>query len=193
MRDERTTQIIVKPNSILIQGLNRPRKRTKRLPIHTMRMARGMHIRPRLVDLAVDRKRRPIDRQLGAAGQDVAALVDQHQVRHADLAKVLGQRVDPKVVRVRRVAQRDVAGHALVEALPREDAEGGGEVLLVVLPGGVGGGKGGRGADDDLAGCVAEEVHFVEELVLCSSGFLRGGGGGASSSSSSTSGSALLL
>lgn len=135
-------------------------------------MARRVHVRARLVDLAVDGEGGAVDGQLGAALEHAPALVDEHEVRHADLAKVPRQRVDPEPSRVLRVAQRDVAGDPLVEALAREDAEGGGEVPLVVGAGGGGRGEGRRGADGDLAGGVAEEVHVLEV-------FLLGGGGRA--------------
>lgn len=109
-----------------------------------MRVTSRIHVRPRLVDLAVDRERGPVDGQLRTAGEHIPVLVDQHQVGHPDLAEVLGKRVDPEMVRVLRVTERDVAGHALIEALSREHAEGGGEVLLVVTPGGFGRSKGRR-------------------------------------------------
>ena len=46
--------------------------------------------------------------------------------------KCIAERVDPEVVELLGVAGGDVAGDALVEAEPREQAERGGEALLAV-------------------------------------------------------------
>lgn len=79
-----------------------------------MRMARRMHIRPRLMNLAMDGKRRGIDRLV--PHYHTAFLVHQYQIRHADLAEMLRERVQPEMVRQDWVANGDVACDAFVEA-----------------------------------------------------------------------------
>ena len=59
-------------------------------------------------------------------------VVDQDQVRHADLLEVHPQRVDPEVVEPLRVAGGDVTRHPFVEPELPEQSEGGGEALLAV-------------------------------------------------------------
>ena len=62
----------------------------------------------------------------------LAVVVDEHEVGHRDLPEVHRERVDPEVVEQLGVAGGDVAGDALVEPEPREQAERGREALLAV-------------------------------------------------------------
>lgn len=78
-----------------------------------MRMARGMDIRSRLVNLAVNRESRRVDGLV--ADHYIALFVHEDEVRDGDLAEVLGERVQPEVVRQYRVADGDVACDAFVE------------------------------------------------------------------------------
>lgn len=63
------------------------------LAVDAVRVARRVDVRPRLVDLRVDGERGRVDGFV--ADHDVAVLVDQDQVRHADLREVLRERVEP--------------------------------------------------------------------------------------------------
>src|SRR3954466_12024403 len=80
-----------------------------------------------------------MDRKRGAvhgpvALHDVAVVVDQDQIRDADLREVHAERVDPEVVQPLGVAGGDVPRTALVEAAAREEPERGREPLLAVQP-----------------------------------------------------------
>jgi hypothetical protein len=55
---------------------------------------------------------------------DVAGVVDEDQMRDADLREVARQRIQPEVVGADGVADGDVAGDALVEAAVGEAANG---------------------------------------------------------------------
>ena len=59
-------------------------------------------------------------------------VVDQQQVLDADLPEAHADRIDPEVVGALGVARGDVAGGALGEAEPPEEAEGGGQSLLSI-------------------------------------------------------------
>lgn len=56
-------------------------------------MARGMHVRPCLVNLGMDRKSRSVDGLF--ADHDLAVFVHEDEVTHADLREVSGQWVEP--------------------------------------------------------------------------------------------------
>ena len=62
----------------------------------------------------------------------LALVIDQQEVLDADLPEAHAERVHPEVVGELGVARGDVAGRALAEAEPAEQAEGGGEPLLAV-------------------------------------------------------------
>ena len=66
------------------------------------------------------------------AVDDLAVMVDEHQVADAHVAEAHAERVDPEVVGALRVADGDVAGDALGEAEPAEDAQRAGELGLAV-------------------------------------------------------------
>ena len=82
------------------------------------------------VHLRVDGEGGRVDRPV--ALDDLAVVVDADQVVDRDVLEVHAERVDPEVVGVLGVAGGDVAGDALVEPEPAEDAEGRGEALLQV-------------------------------------------------------------
>jgi hypothetical protein len=105
-------------------------ERRERLAVDRVAVRRGDDVGPGRVDLRVDRERSLVDR--GVALDHLAAVVDADQVVDADHLEVHPERVDPEPVRVLRVADGDVAGHALVEPEPPEQAERGGEALLQV-------------------------------------------------------------
>src|SRR5438874_4397364 len=78
----------------------------------------------------MDDERGLVDRRV--ALDDVALVVDEQQVGDADVAEARAEGVHPEVVEALRVARRDVAGHALVEAETPEQPERGSEALLAV-------------------------------------------------------------
>ena len=88
------------------------------------------HVGPGGVDLRVDDEGGQVERP--GALDHLARVVDQHEVADPDLAEAHAERVDPEVVGALGVPGGDVAGGALVEAEPPEEAEGGGQALLAV-------------------------------------------------------------
>ena len=70
--------VFIKPQTILRDHIELPSKNRERLAIHTMRMARSVNIRPRLMNLRVDRERSGVDGLV--ADDDFAVFVDQDQV-----------------------------------------------------------------------------------------------------------------
>lgn len=131
-------------------------------------MARRVDIGPRSVNGRMDGKRRRVNRLVTL--DDKAAFIDEDEIRDADLAKVLGQGVQPKVVRVDGVADGNVASDAFVVASVGKDAKGGGEVGFAVGAFVVRGGEGWVAADGE--GCAG--VGFAEGLDRGG----RGAGGG---------------
>lgn len=66
------------------------------LAIDAVRVAGGVHVRARGVDGRVDGEGGPVDRLL--ALHHLPRVVDEDEVRHADLREVRRQRVEPEVV-----------------------------------------------------------------------------------------------
>ena len=136
-----------------------------------MRMARGRHVRPRLVHSAMNQEPRRVRRQAHVAPDRLAVIVDEDHVARFQQPEVLRQRVRPESVRVLRVAHGDVARHAFRVALAGEDAEGEGHFGQHPLPvRGVGGVRGDAG--EGLA--LGDELEGGFGGV----GFLVGGGVG---------------
>jgi len=106
------------------------------------------------VHLAVDGEGGAVDGTV--AFHHLALVVDQDQVRRADVPEVHAERVDPEVVGPLRIAGGDVPGDPFVEAELGEEAEGGGQALLPVeaLVGGV------------LERHVGRQLHDVGHGVL---------------------------
>ncbi|KJR90047.1 uncharacterized protein SPSK_06589 [Sporothrix schenckii 1099-18] len=121
---------LVETEGILRNHVQWPPKGTKCLAVDGVRVAGGMHVRPRLVDFRVDGKRGGIDGL--AALDDDAVFVDENEVGHADLRKVHRQRIQPEMVGQNWIAHRHVAGHALVEAAIGKYAEDSRQMLLAV-------------------------------------------------------------
>jgi hypothetical protein len=69
---------------ILVKGAGILSERIEQ-PAQSSRVDRGMDDESRLID-------RPI------ADQDIALMVDELQIRHPDLAEMLGQRIDPEAL-----------------------------------------------------------------------------------------------
>lgn len=79
---------IVEAQRVLRDHVELPPEGRECLTIHAMRVTSRVNIRPRLMDLAMDRECSRVDRLV--PDHDVTFLVDEDQVRHADLAEVLG-------------------------------------------------------------------------------------------------------
>ena len=90
----------------------------------------GHDVGPGGVDLGVDGEGGAVDRPV--ALDDLALVVEQHQVADPDVGEGLAERVDPEVVGQLRVAGGDVPGDALLVAEVGEEPEGGGQALLAV-------------------------------------------------------------
>ena len=120
------------PQRVLCHHVERASKHGEGLPVDRMSVARGMDVRPGLVDFRVDGKRGRVDRLL--AFDDLPVFVHEDQVRNADLREMLREGIQPEMIREDRIADGDVARDTLVEAAVCEDAERGGEVLLPVQP-----------------------------------------------------------
>lgn len=102
-------------------------ERTVRAPVNRVRVRRAHDVGPGLVHGVVDHVGGGIQEPVLAAVDDLALFVDEDQVRGLDQAEGGAERVHPERVGVHRVAERDVAGDAFVEAIFAEDAEGGWE------------------------------------------------------------------
>lgn len=143
-------QIIVEAQGILVQHLNGTAETRKGFPVHGVGVTRRVQIRPCLVNLTVDGKRRSVDGMLGPSGNDFAALVDQHQIRHLDHGEVHAQRINPEMFYrllvsvvvdfgfVRRtwidwISQRDVPCNTLIKPLFGKDPERHGQMLHLVF------------------------------------------------------------
>ena len=96
-------------------------------------MRRTEDIRPRLVDRRVDHVRRRVQQPILPAVDHVAGVVDEDQVGLGHQAESAPEGVHPEAVGLHGVAEGDVAGDALVEAVFAEDAEGGSEAAFEVV------------------------------------------------------------
>jgi hypothetical protein len=169
------TMGLVKANAVLCNHVQFPAKRTKCLAMHAMRMTRRIYIWPSLVDSAVNRKRRSIDRFI--ALDYLALLIHQYQVGHADEREVRRQRVQPKVVFEYGIADGDVACDAFIEAARREDAVCCCEVLFAVEALVFERGELGVRADlEGFAGCGA--AHGCDAVVVMRFGVVDAKAGG---------------
>ena len=134
-------------------------ERGEGLAVDRVGVGRGDDVGPRGVDGRVDDERRAIDRAL--ALDDLAVVVDENQVRDADVAEVHPEGVDPEVVEQFGVARRDVPGDAFGEAELAEDAQRAGESLLAVLAFGLDRVEGRRNVEDQLLLVFRESIHYV--------------------------------
>src|ERR1700730_16496023 len=95
-----------------------------------MRMRRGNHVSARSVYLRVNRECRSI---YGVAAlDDLAAMVDQDQIRRADLPEMHPEGVHPEMVQPFRVAGGDVPGHSFIKCETRKQAKCGGKHALAM-------------------------------------------------------------
>src|SRR5580704_4747632 len=84
------------------------------------------------MDLGVDGEGGDVDRLITL--DHLASVVDQNQVRHADVAKVHGEGVHPEVIEAFGIAGGDMTGDSLVESELGEESEGRRQPLLPVEP-----------------------------------------------------------
>ena len=83
-----------------------------------------------------------------------AVIVDQHEVRSANLREVHAERVGPEPVVMFRIARGNVAGDAFIESEAREQAECACEVNFAMAALFFGGGESGRPRQIlDSSGC----------------------------------------
>jgi hypothetical protein len=85
------------------------------------------------VDRRVDHVGGGVEQAVLAAADDFAGVVDEDEVGFGHEAEGAAEGVHPEAVRLDRVAERDVAGDAFVEAVFAEDAEGGGQAAFEVF------------------------------------------------------------
>jgi hypothetical protein len=68
-------------------------------------VARGVQVRPRLVNLAVDREGWAVDGRLCAFRLYFTLLIDENKITDADLRKVRAERIDPKVLGIEGITE----------------------------------------------------------------------------------------
>ncbi|MEY4362599.1 MAG: hypothetical protein RL391_1905, partial [Actinomycetota bacterium] len=88
------------------------------------------HIGSRLMNRRVDHECRPIHRHV--AMDDFAMMIHEEKIADPHVAERQTERIDPEVIGLLGVAHGDVAGHALSETEPTEDAQGTGQALLAI-------------------------------------------------------------
>src|SRR5262249_51888983 len=86
-----------------------------------MRMCCRNHIRAGVMNARMDREGSGVDRM--PAFHDFALGVYQDQVGRADLPEMHTKRIDPEMIRSRRIARRNVSGNAFVETELGEQTE----------------------------------------------------------------------
>lgn len=84
-----TTQVVIKPKSVLVQWLDGSSKAGEGFPKDRMRMACRVDVRPCLMYFAVDRKGRAVDGELRSFVLHLSLLIDENQIADADLREVL--------------------------------------------------------------------------------------------------------
>lgn len=136
-REETIRTYIVERAAVLrdnIQGL----PQTAIAPsINTVTVRCTQDIRSGLMDRRVDHVRRRVEKSTLSAINDLSIMVDLNEIALLDHAEGNTERVDPEGCGVDGIAEGDVTGDTLVEAVFAEDAEGGGETAFEVVTLGV--------------------------------------------------------
>ena len=158
--------VLEEGGGILRDRLQRFGERGEGGAVHRVRVAHGHDVLVRLVHRGVQHEARAVDRI--AALDDLARVVGQDQVGHLHLVEVDRHRVGPVQLRELGVADRQVAGEAVVEAFQREGAAGGDQALLAVLA------LCGEGGEHRL---VREDQGFLLGLVDGGRAAVGGSGG----------------
>lgn len=89
----------------MVDHLDGTAETTEGFAVDRVRVAGGVEVRAGFVDGTVDCEGWAVDGGLGAARLDFAVLVDEDEVRDADLREVRAERVDPEVLWVEGVAE----------------------------------------------------------------------------------------
>src|SRR6266478_3813362 len=110
-----------------------------------MRVRRGNNVWPGLVNVRVNGEGGLID--FAIALDDVTFIVDEEQIRDANLAEVHAERIDPEMIEALRIARGDMAGDAFVKSAARKKAGRAGELFFAMTPLLGGSGKHGRAGD----------------------------------------------
>src|SRR5437764_1291769 len=84
------------------------------------------------VNLRVDCKCRSIDWHI--AINDLALMVNQNQIRYANMAEVHAKGIYPEMVRALRVSCRDMSSDTFIKAESRKETKGGCKPLFTVRP-----------------------------------------------------------
>ena len=95
-------------------------------------MRGGVDVGPRLMQPRVDREGSAVQEVDLAMLDDVAFVIDAHQIGDADVAKRNAGGVQPEMIGILGIAHRNVASAAEIEAELPEQPERGGEPLLAV-------------------------------------------------------------
>jgi hypothetical protein len=115
-------RIAIKVRHILIDHLQRSRKRTPGFARGAVAMTSRSHVGPCFVDCRVYKEACRVCRSAGISAHDDAVIVDQDHVGCLQGREVLAERIRPEGVWMLRVSDAYVSGHALGEAFPRKDA-----------------------------------------------------------------------
>src|SRR5882757_6194119 len=112
----------VERQRVLGDRVEQPAERREGLAVQGVRVGDRLHVRPGRVHPGMDVEAGQVDQALTFDKPPV--LVDQQEVRDADVLERHSERVDPEAVRVDRIAGRDVPARTLPEAELPEQAEG---------------------------------------------------------------------
>src|SRR5215472_4182337 len=95
-----------------------------------MRVRCRDHIRPRVMNARMDGECGNVDRMV--AFDDLAFLVYQDQVRHADVSEMQAERIDPEMIQPLRISRRNVPRNTFIETELGKKAEGGGQTFFAI-------------------------------------------------------------
>jgi len=116
---------------VLRDGIEQAPERRPRFPVDRMRMRRRDHIRAGVMDARMDRKGGNVGSMLTL--YDFTVRVHQDQVGRADMPEMHTKGIDPEMIRSRRIACRNVSGHAFVETEFGKQAERSGQAFFAML------------------------------------------------------------
>lgn len=122
--------IIVERAGVLGEGVEFSTEGRPGFAVDRMGVGGGDRVGASGVDLGVDGEGCGV---YGAiAVEDLAAGVDQDQIRYANMTEVHAKGIDPKTMGIFRVAGGNVSGDAFIEAVAGKESKGGGEPLFAV-------------------------------------------------------------
>ena len=124
--------VVVEARRVLAEHLQRPPGGAPGGAVGRVRVAHGHHVRMRLVHGGMQDEAGAVDRV--PALHHPAVVVGQHQVRYPHLGEVDAHRVGPIKLRPLRIADGQVPGETIIEAVQRESPRRRHEVALAVLP-----------------------------------------------------------